>query len=176
MEGPVRGQQKPYCRPHGVAKLSLSGAGDVSLECEAGGGVQRLGDSVYKLPQGTKILAVPIVEVDQPKAGKREGIHLSPQAFVVFDGERVGVDHLGAVQRVVRLGHRGTFYGVNVTLYRIEPGKSPARRSRLWSLIGWSGGGRWHSVFCRSGWRGGCYTGVRRRSAGLSGSASETRG
>ena len=49
MEGPVGGQQNPYCHPHGVAKASLSGAGDVSLECEAGGGIQRLGKSIYIL-------------------------------------------------------------------------------------------------------------------------------
>ena len=79
----------------------------------------------------------------------------------------------------MRLGHRGgggSFYGVSVTLHGIEPRRSPARRSRLWLLIGWSGGRRWHGVFCRSGWRGGCYTGVRRKGAGLSGSANETRG
>ena len=77
---------------------------------------------------------------------------------------------------MVRLGHRGAFYGVSVTLHGIEPGRSSVKRSRLWLLISWSGGGLWHSIFSRSGWWSGCYTEVRRRGAGLSGAMSEARG
>ena len=49
------------------------------------------------MPQGTKVLAVPAAEVDQAEAAKRERIRLPLQAFVVFDDERVGAGHLGAV-------------------------------------------------------------------------------
>ena len=104
---------------------------------------------------GTKVLAMSIAEVDEPETGEGEEIHLPPEALVVADGKRVSASHLGAFRRVVRLGHRGAFYGVSVTLHGVEPRRSPARRSRFWLLIGWNGGGRWHGVFCRSGWRSG---------------------
>ena len=87
-------------RPHPRAtktrlRPSWSGEG----ESVQGGrcGIQSLGESIHELPQGTKVLAVPIAEVDQAEAGKRERIRLPPQAFVVCDGERVGAGHLGAV-------------------------------------------------------------------------------
>ena len=44
---------------------------------------------------------------------------------------------------------------MSVTLLGVEPGRPPARRNRFWALIGWCGGGKWHGVFCRSGWRAG---------------------
>ena len=61
-----------------MAKASLSGVGDVSLQGEAGGGIHRLGKSIYQLSQGTKVLAVSIAEVDESKTGKGERVCLPP--------------------------------------------------------------------------------------------------
>ena len=83
---------------------------------------------------------MPVAKVYQAEAGKREGIRLPPQAFVALDGERIGAGHLGAVCRVRRPGWRGAYYSASVTLFEVEPGRSPARRSRFWALIGWCGG------------------------------------
>ena len=61
-----------------MAKASLSGAGDVSLQSEAGGGVHRLGQRIYQLPNGTKVLAVSVAEVDESKTGEGERVCLPP--------------------------------------------------------------------------------------------------
>ena len=61
-----------------MAKASLSGAGDVSLQRQAGGGIHGFGQSVYQLFNGTKVLALSIVEVNEPETGEGEGIHLPP--------------------------------------------------------------------------------------------------
>ena len=84
--------------------------GDVSPQHEARCRVQSLGEGIYQLLHGTEVLAVSVVKVYQEEGGKREGIRLPPQAFVVLDGERVGAGHLGAVCRVRRPGHRGACY------------------------------------------------------------------
>ena len=80
-----------------MAKASLSGAGDVSLQSEAGGRIHRLGQSIYQLSNGTKVLAVSIAEVDESKTGEGERVCLPPYAFVVVDSEWVGASHPGAI-------------------------------------------------------------------------------
>ena len=61
-----------------MAKASLSGAGDVSLQSEVGGGINRLGQSIHQLLNGTKVLAMSIAEVDESKTGEEERIRLPP--------------------------------------------------------------------------------------------------
>ena len=61
-----------------MAKASLSGAGDVSLQSEAGGGIHRLGQSIHQLLNGTKVLAMSIAEVDESMTGEGERIRLPP--------------------------------------------------------------------------------------------------
>ena len=59
-------QQKPYRCSLGMAKESLSGAGDVSLQRKVGGGIHGFGQSIHQLLNGTKVLAMSIAEVDEP--------------------------------------------------------------------------------------------------------------
>ena len=57
-----------------MAKAGLSRAGDVASQREAGGGIQRLGESVQELLQRAQVLALAVAEIHQAQAGKRKGV------------------------------------------------------------------------------------------------------
>ena len=57
-----------------MAKAGLSRAGDVTSQCEAGSGIQRLGKSINELFHGAEVLTLAIAEIHQTKAGKRKRV------------------------------------------------------------------------------------------------------
>ena len=74
MKDSVGGQQKPHGGSHGVAKVGLFRAGDAASQCEAEGGIQRLGKSVKELFQCAQVLDLAVAEIHQAQAGKRKGV------------------------------------------------------------------------------------------------------